>query len=154
MAETGLWFQDIHILAQMLHVILRTSSDHHLGAPLMGEGLRRRVIRPMNIYSQKKAGGMERTAVEFSDYLMERDAPDSLKQLAKDHWAKYRPKMYQRLLTTGVLEDLLERAVEFTREDMRQLEKQLRQQGYDEGEAHEQAWQELRAKWIFLPREK
>ena len=97
---------------------------------------------------------MERTAVEFSSYSTERDVPDTLRQLAKDHWAKYRPKMYQRLLTTGVLEDLLERAGEFTREDMRQLEKQLRQQGYDEGEAREQAWQELRAKWILLPKEK
>ena len=91
---------------------------------------------------------------ELSSYSIYRDAPDMLKRLAKDHWAKYRPKMYQRLLTTGVLEDLLERAVEFTREDMRQLEKQLRQQGYTEVEAREQAWQELRAKWILLPREK
>jgi hypothetical protein len=97
---------------------------------------------------------MEQTAQEFLGYSTERDAPDMLKQLAKDHWAKYRPKMYQRLQMTGVLEDLLERAVEFTREDMRQLEKQLSQQGYTEVEAREQAWQELRAKWILLPREK
>ena len=100
---------------------------------------------------------MEQTAQavqELGSLSVEGDAPDMLKQLAKDHWAKYRPKMYQRLLTTGVLEDLLERAVEFTREDMRTLEKQLRQQGYTEVEAREQAWQELRAKWILLPREK
>ena len=97
---------------------------------------------------------MEQTAQNFASDSLERDTPDMLKQLAKDHWAKYRPKMYQRLLTTGVLEDLLERAVEFTREDMRHLEKQLRQQGYTEVEATEQAWQELRAKWILLPREK
>jgi len=97
---------------------------------------------------------MEQTAQELSSHAIEQDTPDMLKQLAKDHWAKYRPKMYQRLLTTGVLEDLLERAVEFTREDMRHLEKQLRQQGYNEVEAREQAWQELRAKWILLPREK
>jgi hypothetical protein len=102
----------------------------------------------------KKAGRMEQTAQELSSHAIEPDAPDMLKQMAKDHWAKYRPKMYQRLLTTGVLDDLLERAVEFTREDMRHLEKQLRQQGYTEGEAREQAWQELRAKWILLPREK
>ncbi len=82
------------------------------------------------------------------------DGPDMLRQLAREHWAKYRPKMYQRLVTTGVLEDLLERAVEFTREDMRLLEAQLKQQGYTESEAREQAWQELRAKWILLPREK
>jgi hypothetical protein len=37
---------------------------------------------------------------------------------------------------------------------MRQLEKQFRQQGYTEVEARDQAWQELRAKWILLPREK
>ena len=100
---------------------------------------------------------MEQTAQavqELRSLSVEGDAPDMLKQLAKDHWAKYRPKMYQRLLTTGVLEDLLERAVEFTREDMRTLEKQLRQQGYTEMEAREQAWQELRAKWILLPKEK
>ena len=97
---------------------------------------------------------MEQTAQEFFCYSTERDTPDMLKQLAKDHWARYRPKMYQRLLTTGVLEELLERAVEFTREDMRHLEKQLRQQGYSETEAREEAWRELRAKWILLPREK
>lgn len=108
----------------------------------------------MNIYSKKKAGMMEEGAQEFLSYSVERDAPDTLKQLAKDHWAKYRPKMYQRLLATGVLEDLLERAVEFTREDMRTLEKRLRQKGYSENEAREHAWQELRAKWILLPREK
>jgi len=95
-----------------------------------------------------------RAAQELSIYSIEGDTPDMLKQLAKEHWAKYRPKMYQRLQTTGVLEDLLERAVEFTREDMRHLEKQLRQQGYTEVEAREQAWQELRGKWILLPREK
>ncbi len=93
-------------------------------------------------------------AQDFSVHSIESDAPDMLKQLAKEHWAKYRPKMYQRLVTTGVLEDLLERAVEFTREDMRHLEKQLMEQGYTEFEAREQAWQELRAKWILLPREK
>jgi hypothetical protein len=37
---------------------------------------------------------------------------------------------------------------------MMHLETQLRQQGYTEVEAREQAWQELRAKWILLPREK
>ncbi len=97
---------------------------------------------------------MEQIAQNLYGNSIERDAPDMLKQMAKDHWAKYRPKMYQRLLTTGVLEDLLERAVEFTREDMRHLEKQLRQQGYTEVEAREHAWQELKAKWILLPKEK
>ena len=97
---------------------------------------------------------MKQTAQEFSTYSMVRDAPDVLKQLARDHWAKYRPKMYQRLVTTGVLDDLLERAVEFTREDMRELERQLRTQGYTDVEAREQAWQALRAKWILLPCEK
>ncbi len=97
---------------------------------------------------------MEQTAQNLYGNSIERDAPDMLKQMAKDHWAKYRPKMYQRLLTTGVLEDLLERAVEFTREDMRHLERQLKQQGYTELEAREHAWQELKAKWILLPKEK
>jgi hypothetical protein len=102
-----------------------------------------------------KAGRMEQqTAQDFSGFSVERDAPDMLKQMARDHWAKYRPKMYQRLQTTGVLEDLLERAVEFTREDMRQLEKELTQQGSTDAEAREQAWQELRGKWILLPKEK
>jgi hypothetical protein len=97
---------------------------------------------------------MKQTAQEFSTYSMVRDAPDVLKQLARDHWAKCRPKMYQRLVTTGVLDDLLERAVEFTRVDMRELERQLRNQGYTDIEARDQAWQALRAKWILLPSEK
>jgi hypothetical protein len=97
---------------------------------------------------------MKQTAQDLSAYPVVRDAPDMLKQLAKDHWAKHRPKMYQRLVTTGVLDDLLERAVEFTREDMRELESALRAQGYTDIEAREQAWQTLRAKWILLPSEK
>ncbi len=96
----------------------------------------------------------QQTAQDFSATSIEHDAPDMLKQLAREHWAKYRPKMYQRLLTTGVLEDLLERAVEFTREDMRQLEKELTDKGLGEVEAREQAWRELRGKWILLPKEK
>ncbi len=98
--------------------------------------------------------GVTLTVQESATYSIDRDTPDLLKQLARDHWAKHRPKMYQRLQTTGVLEELLERAVEFTREDMRDLERQLKNQGYTEYEAREQAWRALRAKWIFLPRER
>ncbi|MBP1733035.1 MAG: hypothetical protein H6Q55_3464 [Deltaproteobacteria bacterium] len=107
----------------------------------------------------KKAGKMKALSQElpsqnFAGYLMDRDAPDFLKKLARDHWAKYRPKMYSRLQSTGVLEDLLERAVEFTREDMRALEGHLKAHGYSEIEARQAAWEELRAKWILLPQEK
>jgi hypothetical protein len=52
------------------------------------------------------------------------------------------------------LDDLLERAVQFTREDMRKLEREFRDQGYTDREARKQAWQALRAKWILLPSEK
>jgi hypothetical protein len=107
----------------------------------------------------KKAGKMKASSQElpkqnFAGYLMDRDAPDFLKELARDHWAKYRPKMYNRLQSTGVLEDLLERAVEFTREDMRVLEGHLKAQGHSEIEARQTAWEELQAKWILLPQEK
>ena len=89
-----------------------------------------------------------------TDCLTDRDTPDLLKKMARDHWAKYRPKMYSRLQSTGVLEDLLERAVEFTREDMRVLEGHLKTQGYSDADAKQQAWAELGAKWILLPQEK
>ena len=52
------------------------------------------------------------------------------------------------------LDDLPDRAVEFTQVDMRELERELRTQGYTDVEAREQAWQKLRTKWILLPNEK
>lgn len=90
----------------------------------------------------------------FTSHVTDHDTPDLLKELARDHWAKYRPKMFSRLQSAGVLEDLLDRAVEFTREDMRVLEGRLRAQGYSEIDARQRAWEELGAKWILLPREK
>ncbi len=81
-------------------------------------------------------------------------APDALKELARKHWAKHRPSIYERLMRTGFLDVILERAVEFTLEEMRELERRLRGQGYTDREAREQAWHALRSKWIFLPREK
>lgn len=101
-----------------------------------------------------KAANQELPRHTFTGHLTDHDTPDLLKQLARDHWAKYRPKMFSRLQSAGVLEDLLDRAVEFTREDMRVLERSLRDQGYSEVEARQQAWEELRAKWILLPQEK
>jgi pantoate kinase len=79
---------------------------------------------------------------------------EGLKQLARNHWSKHRPKMYQRLRKSGVLEELLNRAVEFTREDMRGLVQELKAQGFDETQAQQQAWQILSARWILLPDEK
>lgn len=101
-----------------------------------------------------KMSSQEVLRQDLADHVMDGDTSDLLKRMARDHWAKYRPKMYSRLQSTGVLEDLLERAVEFTREDMRVLEGHLKTQGYSEVEAKEQAWEELRAKWILLPQEK
>jgi hypothetical protein len=97
---------------------------------------------------------MRQDEQELSTYAVDWDAPDALKQLAREHWAKHRPKMYQRLMMARALDDLLERAVQFTREDMRKLERQFRDQGYTDREARKQAWQALRAKWILLPSEK
>jgi hypothetical protein len=101
-----------------------------------------------------KISSQEVPRQDFAGYVMDRDTPNLLKSMARDHWAKYRPKMYSRLQSTGVLEDLLERAVEFTREDMRVLESHLKTQGYSDVEAKQQAWEELQAKWILLPQEK
>ena len=79
---------------------------------------------------------------------------EGLKQLARNHWTKHRPKMYQRLRKSGVLEELLDRAVEFTREDMRGLVQELKAQGFDETQAQQQAWQTISTRWILLPDEK
>lgn len=79
---------------------------------------------------------------------------EGLKQLARNHWTKHRPKMCQRLKKSGVLEELLNRAVEFTHEDMRGLVQELKVQGFDETQAQQQAWQIISARWILLPDEK
>ena len=121
--------------------------------------LARRARVPVSILdrhasSEKRHLGMAGTVLELSTYAIHRDAPDALKQLARKHWAKHRPRMYQRLMMTGFLDDFLERAVEFTRKDMSELEKKLRDQGCTDREAREKAWQALRAEWILLPSEK
>jgi hypothetical protein len=82
------------------------------------------------------------------------DTMDGLKEMARNHWAHFRPKMFQRLSESGMLEDLLDKAVQFTREDMKELQRQLTERGYTDTRARETAWERLKQKWILLPKER
>lgn len=62
--------------------------------------------------------------------------------------------MVERLTKSGILEDLLDEAVQFTREDMKKLQAQLMERGYTEARARETAWERLKGKWILLPEER
>lgn len=97
---------------------------------------------------------MKISAQTISGEAWRPDTVDGLKEMARNHWAHFRPKMFQRLSKSGMLEDLLDKAVQFTREDMKEVQRQLMERGYPESRARETAWERLKQKWILLPKEK
>lgn len=62
---------------------------------------------------------------------------------ARDHWAEFRPSMYEELEDAGELEAALQRAAENTASEMQSL--------MDEGMPEWQAWPMVREKYIYLP---
>lgn len=67
------------------------------------------------------------------------------KRRAKDHWKEFQPKLYASLEKSGKLEAALEDAAERTYREMTELE----DQGFD----HQDAWEMVRERYLFLPEE-
>lgn len=65
---------------------------------------------------------------------------------ARAHWAEHLPKMSARLAKQGKLEQALTEAAEATAAAMRVLQTQ--------GATWEQAWEQTRESYLFLPEEK
>ena len=72
---------------------------------------------------------------------------------AEKHWREHRPKMVRELEAKGQLNQMLFEAEEKTKDEMTTLRTELMQRGSTAQQAHTQAWEMVREKYIFLPPE-
>src|SRR6266542_1829892 len=74
--------------------------------------------------------------------------------MAERHWREFRPKMVQKLEAKGTLTEALFEAQERTTEEMEALTRKLEtEQKLTPQQAHDQAWEMIREKYILLPPE-
>ena len=74
--------------------------------------------------------------------------------MAKRHWTEFRPQMVMELEAQGRLEEALYEAQEATSEEMMELRSKLQKgQSLTPQQAHDQAWELIREKYILLPAE-
>jgi hypothetical protein len=71
-------------------------------------------------------------------------------RMAQKHWREFRPKMVQELEAKGLLHQMLLDAEEKTKDEMDTLMRELRQQGLTAQQAHDQAWEMVRERYILL----
>ena len=74
-------------------------------------------------------------------------------QMADRHWREHRPTMVRELETKGLLHQMLLEAEEKTKDEMATLRTELMQRGSTAQQAHDQAWEMVREKYILLPPE-
>jgi uncharacterized protein YggE len=74
-------------------------------------------------------------------------------KLAENHWREFLPRMVHELEVTGRLHEMLLEAEEKTKDEMATLRIQLMKQGLTADQAHRQAWEMVREKYILLPPE-
>ncbi len=70
--------------------------------------------------------------------------------MAERHWREFRPKMVRALEARGQLTETLFEAQETTKSEMENLRTEFRRQGLTEQQAHDQAWEIVRTKYILL----
>lgn len=73
--------------------------------------------------------------------------------MAEKHWREHRPRMVAEMERTGTLQQILLDAEEKTKDEMDTIRRQLIQQGRTPQQAHDQAWEMVREKYIFLTAE-
>lgn len=73
--------------------------------------------------------------------------------LARTHWQEHCPRLFQELETTGQLEAALTAAEERTLAEMIALQADFRRQGLTPAQAHQQAWELVRERYLLLPPE-
>jgi hypothetical protein len=74
-------------------------------------------------------------------------------RMAEKHWREHRPQMVRDLERKGLLQQMLLEAEDKTKDEMATLRAQLIKQGATPQQAHDQAWEMLREKYILLPPE-
>ena len=74
-------------------------------------------------------------------------------RMAEKHWREHLPKMVRELERQGLLQRMLLEAEEKTKDEMVTLRTELMQRGATAQQAHDQAWEMVREKYILLPAE-
>jgi len=74
--------------------------------------------------------------------------------MAERHWREFRPAMVREMEAKGTLMEALFEAQETTIDEMEALTRQLEtEQKLSPQQAHDQAWEMIREKYILLPPE-
>jgi len=73
--------------------------------------------------------------------------------MAEKHWREHCPRMVRELERKGLLHQMLLEAEEKTKDEMANLRIELMKQGKTAQQAHDQAWEMIREKYILLPPE-
>ena len=71
-------------------------------------------------------------------------------RMAEKHWREFRPKMVAELEANGTLQEMLLEAEEKTASEMHDLTMQFQKQGLTAQQAHNQAWEIVRERYILL----
>ncbi len=74
-------------------------------------------------------------------------------RMAEKHWREHRPKMVRDLEAKGQLHAMLLEAEEKTKDEMATWRIDLMRQGLTADQAHRQAWEIVREKYLLLPPE-
>jgi hypothetical protein len=74
-------------------------------------------------------------------------------RMAEAHWREHCPRLVRELEARGKLREALVEAQEQTATEMIQLLRGLQRQGLTSQQAHDQAWELVREKYLFLPAE-
>jgi hypothetical protein len=74
-------------------------------------------------------------------------------RMAETHWRQHCPRMVHQLTRQDRLQAALLEAQERTLDEMESLMRQFRQQGLNPQQAHDQAWELVRERYILLPPE-
>jgi formate dehydrogenase maturation protein FdhE len=73
--------------------------------------------------------------------------------MAEKHWREHRPQMVAEMERAGTLHQMLQDAEEKTKDEMDAIRRKLVQQGLTPQQAHDQAWEMVRERYILLPPE-
>jgi hypothetical protein len=73
--------------------------------------------------------------------------------MAEQHWRSHRPRMVAAMERTGTLQQMLLEAENQTKDEMDTMRRQLIRQGLTPQQAHDQAWEMVREKYVLLPLE-
>ena len=75
-------------------------------------------------------------------------------RMAEAHWRQHCPQLVRELEATGQLDAALLEAQEQTLDEMEASMREFRRQGLTPQQAHDQAWELVREKYILRPPER